>query len=379
MTLSHCRPVVVVGTLSDGPGGSNAIAFSVYRELLKNNFEVHLCLAVAAHGDAAELPDAPSWVIGRIPRFANAILSCLSIWRMSRRLRPSLILSNGYGLNQAFVLARALRLTSAKVVIVEHGDLQSRFDQKSRLVGSILRRLTYFLYAKASHLVFCSTSLANRYQAQAKYSLNASSIPNAIDSTSFEQRSKTSLYAPVSELIASSPEPRILWVGRLSPEKNPLWVVCVMEELLQFWEASCFIVGDGPLRSDLELAVKSSVAAESIHLLGHIPDPSWLIRVADVVMLTSHTEGRPLILLEAMAVGTAIIAPSHISGVREQLENYAHRKLAVLNNPKEWAVAVKDLLNRQSRELPRRPLVDASAHNQMLAQYLALVRKTLHS
>jgi len=80
----------------------------------------------------------------------------------------------------------------------------------------------------------------------------------------------------------------------------------------------CFIAGDGPERHNLESLIQECGLEERVTLLGHVARNqmnSWYDR-ADVVVLTSRSEGIPLVLMEAMGRGNIVLAPA-ITGIPE--------------------------------------------------------------
>jgi glycosyltransferase involved in cell wall biosynthesis len=81
---------------------------------------------------------------------------------------------------------------------------------------------------------------------------------------------------------------------------------------------SCLIAGDGPERPRVARLVADLGLDDEVQLLGHVPHERLhrLYQSADVVVLTSQSEGIPLVLMEAMACGTPVLAPA-ITGIPE--------------------------------------------------------------
>ncbi len=80
------------------------------------------------------------------------------------------------------------------------------------------------------------------------------------------------------------------------------------------------ILGQGPLRGDLERLVRDSGLAQQVHFAGFQKNPYPFFAQADAFVLSSHYEGFPNVVLEALACGTAVIATPAPGGVREILE-----------------------------------------------------------
>jgi glycosyltransferase involved in cell wall biosynthesis len=78
--------------------------------------------------------------------------------------------------------------------------------------------------------------------------------------------------------------------------------------------ARLLLVGDGPMRGELEGLAASLGAAGAVHFAGYQPQPERYLRVMDVFALTSRMEGLPLAILEAWAAGLPVVATS-VGGV----------------------------------------------------------------
>jgi len=111
----------------------------------------------------------------------------------------------------------------------------------------------------------------------------------------------------------------LLAVGRLHPVKDHAFLVRACAELrTRGVNFECFIAGAGPERSRLESLIRNCGLEDRVTLLGFVPDEQMdsLYARADVVVLTSRSEGIPLALMEAMARGKIVLAPA-ITGIPE--------------------------------------------------------------
>jgi glycosyltransferase involved in cell wall biosynthesis len=111
----------------------------------------------------------------------------------------------------------------------------------------------------------------------------------------------------------------LLAVGRLHEVKDHAFLLRACAELMAcrvpFF---CRIAGDGPERRRLESLIKKWGLQERVTLLGHVARTRLpaLYEAADVVVLTSRSEGIPVVLMEAMARGKIVLAPA-ITGIPE--------------------------------------------------------------
>jgi glycosyltransferase involved in cell wall biosynthesis len=106
----------------------------------------------------------------------------------------------------------------------------------------------------------------------------------------------------------SSEQLHLLFLGSLSPEKNPLAAVDVAEQAGHGHDVQLRLVGSGPLEA--EIAARGAVTSEhvTIEMAGSVEDVIPHLRWADLLLLTSKTEGLPGAVLEAGAAGVPAVA-----------------------------------------------------------------------
>jgi colanic acid/amylovoran biosynthesis glycosyltransferase len=124
---------------------------------------------------------------------------------------------------------------------------------------------------------------------------------------------------PALRIKASSGRLRLLAVGRLHAVKDHAFLVRACAQLYgREVNFECAIAGEGPERRNLELLIRKCGLEERVRLLGHVPRErvDSFYDQADVVVLTSRSEGIPLVLMEAMARGKIVLAPA-ITGIPE--------------------------------------------------------------
>ena len=112
---------------------------------------------------------------------------------------------------------------------------------------------------------------------------------------------------------------RLLAVGRLHAVKDHAFLIRACDYLqAQDLDFRCEIAGEGPERWRLESLIRELGLENRVKLLGHIPpeQTELLYRLSDLVVLTSRSEGIPLVLMEAMAQGKLVLAPA-ITGIPE--------------------------------------------------------------
>ena len=112
---------------------------------------------------------------------------------------------------------------------------------------------------------------------------------------------------------------KIVFLGRLSRQKNPLQVIEIASalqklEVSQPWEI--YVYGDGELMEEMEERIRRFNLNEVIHMCGWVDSSLVCFEEADMILSTSLWEGVPLVLLEAMASELPVVC-SDIEGSRE--------------------------------------------------------------
>lgn len=108
--------------------------------------------------------------------------------------------------------------------------------------------------------------------------------------------------------FAPGQDPVILGVGRLNDCKNPRLLVEAFARLPAATRVRLVLIGDGPLRSDLETLIAQRGLAGRAMLLGSDPNPWRYMARARLLVLSSRYEGFGNVLAEAMATGLPVVS-----------------------------------------------------------------------
>jgi glycosyltransferase involved in cell wall biosynthesis len=129
------------------------------------------------------------------------------------------------------------------------------------------------------------------------------------------------IVGPPSDWAESSRGLRIVQVGSLTENKRPHVLLDALSSLSdEGVPVAAAMLGDGPLRQSL--ADSAQQRGLTVRFLGNVAPrnvPDWL-RAADVLVLSSLAEGRPVVIMEAMACGVPVVA-TDIPGVRELVDD----------------------------------------------------------
>jgi glycosyltransferase involved in cell wall biosynthesis len=144
-------------------------------------------------------------------------------------------------------------------------------------------------------------------------------------------------------------EPVVLAVGRLSGEKAFTDLIVAMDHLRRLRRdllVQLLIVGDGPERGRIERAIRDLDLGDRITLPGHVQDVRPYYRQADVLAISSVSEGSPNVLLEAMAAGVPVVATS-VGGIPEIVADKETGLLVPPSDPKAMASAINLLFSNR--------------------------------
>ncbi len=170
--------------------------------------------------------------------------------------------------------------------------------------------------------------------------------------------------------------PLVVTVTRLSPQKAPLDFLRAAALVVGIVpDARSLIVGDGPMRAQVEVAIHEMGLSGRVVLAGLRRDVPSLIGAANVFVLSSLWEGLPRVILQAMAAGKPVVATA-ADGSAEAVQNGVNGLLVTPGDPAELARAITSLLLDPDRAVEMgqrgRKIVQAFGVEKMIADVEAL-------
>lgn len=190
-------------------------------------------------------------------------------------------------------------------------------------------------------------------------------------------------YAPGPSRVAATlpPSPRVVFTGRLHPQKNLDVLIDAWPAVLARSPATLVLVGQGPERDRLAAKARTLGVEPHIHFAGPAGDVSDMLRAADVFVLPSVAEGMSNSLLEAMATGLPCVA-SDIGGNQDLLGPGGAGVLVAGQDPSRWAEAISGLLLDPARRsalgtAARRRVDEEYAVGRVIDRFEEVYRQTL--
>ena len=233
--------------------------------------------------------------------------------------------------NAAFLYLKIAKMNGIPLRI-----LHSHQDHYADTKLHALRNIPLVAFGKryANYRVACSQTSGKFLFGSQDYTV----IKNGIDFRDFHfdlesrKRYREKLHLNNDELLLGQ-------IGRLVPQKNPLFSIRVLYELQKrHSNARLIFAGDGSLRLDAEQLAKNLNISDKIDFLGNQDDVTELYNALDVLLMPSLYEGVSLSLVESQATGLLSLASDTITD--EAFASSYAIPLSLNDGPQGWAQAV---------------------------------------
>lgn len=230
----------------------------------------------------------------------------------------------------AFLISRLYRIP---LIITCHGS-EMRIEGRRAPV----KLVQILLFKRAKHLTTVSAELKRILVSS--YSIDPTKvdiIPNGYDERAVARLTHHTTREDSSEVV---------FVGSLRPYKDPMTLLKGFREIARkFSTAKLHLIGDGPLRPQLEAFCVRSGLSSKVFFEGRKPHKEALKAVAesDIFALTSSEEGLPTALVEAMALHKPVMATA-VGGTPEIVKDGVNGILIPPRSPKHVALALETLL-----------------------------------
>ena len=167
--------------------------------------------------------------------------------------------------------------------------------------------------------------------------------------------------------------PVLLGVGRLTGQKNFPNLIHAFAEVCGQHRCRLMILGEGEDRPALEALVRELGLEAEVSLPGFVQNPYAYMKRAAMFVLSSDWEGLPTVLIEALALGTPVVATDCPSGPMEILRNGTLGRLVPMKNSSALAQAIAATLAE-----PPQPVSEEAyagyTQEVVVNQYLQLLR-----
>jgi glycosyltransferase involved in cell wall biosynthesis len=341
MKTARKRVLFLMPNLSGG--GAERVIVTLLQHLDRSRFEPHLALVEATGPYLKEVPtDVPIHDL-KAKRVRRAFPGII---RLTWKLRPHAIHSTLCEMNMATVLLRPFLPPGVRLLIRE-ANPPSAETVHARKHPSVWKWLYRWLYPRADKIIcvgdFVANDLAYNFRVPRRKLVR---IYNPID---------IELGRKLANATGNPYEghgPHLVAAGRLSKQKA-FDILLEAMVLVRNSLPNCVltILGEGDLRSELLAQRERLGLNEAVHLIGFQRNPYAYFQHADLFVLPSRFEGMPSVVIEALAVGTPVVASDCPGAVREILCDCPIARLVQPADPKALAETIVAALHSTNREL----------------------------
>jgi glycosyltransferase involved in cell wall biosynthesis len=133
---------------------------------------------------------------------------------------------------------------------------------------------------------------------------------------------------------------RILWAGRLEPQKDVGLALKTIKALNRFAPAHLTLLGDGSLHAWTQSQIVSMGLQGQVTMGGHVPGIDPYLAKADMLLMTSHYEGQPAVAGEALAAGVPVVSTDCCTMLGEMISIPEAGRIVKSRSPEDLAAAL---------------------------------------
>ncbi|MEY6430863.1 glycosyltransferase [Thioalkalicoccus limnaeus] len=337
--VDHARIACFFST--SGHSGVDRAAQHLIPALARRSYRVDL-LKVRRHGpELTEIPPGVQ-VIDLGSRHTYACLPALR--RYLRQARPAALLADKDRVNRTALLARALARVPTRLVLSVGTTVSVDLAGRGVIERGVQRLSMGWLYRLADQVIANSQGVAEdlaRYTGLPRDAIRV--VPRPVVPASLWTTARPPCPHP---WLADPTRPLILSVGELCERKDFATLLRAFARVRRQQPCRLMILGDGSTRQALIDQATALGILEDLALPGFVPNPYAYMAHADLFVLTSRWEGLGFVLIEALAVGTPVVATDCPNGPAEILQQGRYGPLVGVGDDHALAEAMLATLDR---------------------------------
>lgn len=337
---------------TSGHSGVDRLARHLLPALARRGYRVDL-LKIRNHGPelAADTPGLRILDLG----VRHTALALPALIAYLRGARPEVLLSDKDRVNRLAVAARAIASVPTRLILRTGTTVSVDLASRNWLDRWLQRRSIRLLYPLADRVLVPSQGAADdlaRYTGLDRGHIQA--VPSPIVPA---ELFTTALPVPDHPWFAQDEPPVILGLGELCARKDFATLIRAFARVRAQRPCRLMILGRGRQRERLLALAAELGVGRDVELPGFVPNPYASLAHARLFVLSSRWEGLPFALVEALAVGTPVVATDCPSGPREVLEDGRYGRLVPVGDDCALAEAIDATLDAP---LPRAALQQAA-------------------
>lgn len=331
----------IIPTLTGG--GAERVIVTLLQNLDRSKFQ--LSLAVIDISGQVFLSDLPGDVEIIDLKGSRVRFAMLKVMRLIWQRRPDVVFSTLGHLNLALAISRPLLPNDVFYIARETSVVSEVIRDTS---SSAIWRWAYRQFYSRFDRVICQSIYMARDLID---NFSVSSAKVVVINNPVDRKKIIALTAEAVVLAAKNNEINLLAAGRLVKVKGfdlLIGAIALCDDL----PINLTILGEGPLLADLKALTQRFGIAEKVRFLGFQKNPYPYFAQADAFVLSSHYEGFPNVVLEAMACGTPVIATPAVGGTSEILNGLSGCYISREVSSASLAESIRYYFNSPYRRMP---------------------------
>ncbi|NHC35708.1 glycosyltransferase [Scytonema millei] len=336
---------VAILTHDIGGGAFTSLGTALSRGFQELGIDCEFVVLKATQAEKDQYPDI-NIVTLNTRRTAFSLLPTI---RYLKQSKPDVIFPMPWYFNVTAIWARYLSGIDSKIIIGEHNiiSLETGIEHQDKLHLQSLPTLMRYTYPYGDGLIAVSqdtiADLVETIKVPPRIPMRV--IFNPIDLDRVQQLAKKPTDHP---WFLDSETPTIVTVARLAKQKQLDVLLRAFARVVKIQPARLLILGEGPLRSQLETLCYELQIEDCVAMPGYDRNPYRYMSACDVFVLASAWEGCPIALQEAMACGAAVVVNDAPGGSKDLIEYGKHGMMVAAGDPEALATGILQILSNPS-------------------------------
>ena len=321
-------------------GGTETQLFELISKVDGSRFRLHVC-CLEENTPPLEVPRPHTAQVVPLTKL-NSVAAIRQILRLRAYIRRERIgVVQTYMFKASVIGVFAAWGASCRAIVTSRRNLE--FARGHELMTGLLNRLSNRILANSETAK--SAAVAAEGLSPAKVDV----LYNGVDLDRFSRTDAAKSRALSQKLGIPAGAPVVAIIANLRPVKDiPLFLEAARQVAVRVPEARFLIIGDGPLKAQLEAQAAALRIAERVRFAGSAQDVAEYLGFVSVGCLTSVAEGFSNAILEFMAAGIPVVATA-VGGNSEAIVHDVTGCLAMQRDPSEIAGLIVGLLMDESR------------------------------
>ena len=333
--------IVIIPTLNIG--GAEKLTVNLINDWINKGHQIELLL-LQKEGPLLQELNNKNLIIHNL-NSKNTLFSFYPLYKFFNQNKIDIAWGNMSPLTSIIIFAWVLSGKKGKLFVTEHNPLTFQITQLSKLKEFVLRLVFSLSYRFATGITTVSKGIKNDLLQLAH--INNDKIDVIYNPVAIGKNKISKLFNLEKKIWDSSYNVKLLSVGNLKVQKNHKLLINAFAKLPKNLNAQLIIIGEGPIRKELEELINNLKLSKRISLIGHQKNPYPWYHSADLFILSSNYEGFGNVLIEALECGLPIVSTNCVSGPKEILENGKYGKLVEVNNVDDLKNGIIEQINKK--------------------------------